>query len=73
MSMICLDKLSSVLKDEDQLLIIPHNDPDPDAIAAAVGLRYLAAQKFGICSPALKVHWDSISHWMNSSLNCRGI
>lgn len=27
-----------------QILIVPHNDPDPDAIAAALGLRYLLAE-----------------------------
>ena len=30
------------------ILILPHNDPDPDAIAAAVGLRYLLVENFGI-------------------------
>lgn len=43
-----LDKLHKVLKDSAQLLILPHNDPDPDAIATALGLRYLAAEKWGI-------------------------
>jgi nanoRNase/pAp phosphatase (c-di-AMP/oligoRNAs hydrolase) len=31
-----------------ELLITPHNDPDPDAIAAAVGLQYLVKEMFGI-------------------------
>jgi nanoRNase/pAp phosphatase (c-di-AMP/oligoRNAs hydrolase) len=43
-----LDKLQIILNDHSQLLIIPHNDPDPDAIAAAVGLRYLVTEMFGI-------------------------
>jgi nanoRNase/pAp phosphatase (c-di-AMP/oligoRNAs hydrolase) len=30
------------------ILILPHNDPDPDAIASAVALRYLLEQKLGI-------------------------
>jgi nanoRNase/pAp phosphatase (c-di-AMP/oligoRNAs hydrolase) len=30
-----------------QLLIIPHNDPDPDAIATAIGLRNLVTEKLG--------------------------
>ena len=32
----------------DNLLILPHNDPDPDAIAGAVALRYLLAQTLGL-------------------------
>jgi len=35
-----LDAASSV----DSVLILPHNDPDPDAIASAVVLRYLLEQ-----------------------------
>jgi nanoRNase/pAp phosphatase (c-di-AMP/oligoRNAs hydrolase)/DNA-binding XRE family transcriptional regulator len=31
-----------------RLLILPHNDPDPDAIAGAVALRYLLAQGLNI-------------------------
>ena len=30
------------------LLILPHNDPDPDAIASAVALRYLLAERLGM-------------------------
>ncbi len=43
-----IDKLSEALNGHSQLLIIPHNDPDPDAIAAAIGLRYLVSEVFGI-------------------------
>ena len=43
-----LDKLHKALDGHKQLLIIPHNDPDPDAIAGAVGLRYLFTEKYGI-------------------------
>jgi nanoRNase/pAp phosphatase (c-di-AMP/oligoRNAs hydrolase) len=43
-----LDKLQVILKDHTRLLIIPHNDPDPDAIATAVGLSYLVAEKYGV-------------------------
>ena len=32
------------------LLILTHNFPDPDALASAYALQYLAAQKFGISS-----------------------
>ena len=31
-----------------QILILPHNDPDPDAIAGAVGLRYLLSKRLEI-------------------------
>jgi nanoRNase/pAp phosphatase (c-di-AMP/oligoRNAs hydrolase) len=43
-----LEQLREALDDHSQLLIIPHNDPDPDAIASSVGLRYLVAEMFGI-------------------------
>jgi nanoRNase/pAp phosphatase (c-di-AMP/oligoRNAs hydrolase) len=31
-----------------EILILPHNDPDPDAIASALGLRYLLAETLGV-------------------------
>jgi nanoRNase/pAp phosphatase (c-di-AMP/oligoRNAs hydrolase) len=37
----CLDSLLNVLRGARAILILPHNDPDPDAIAGAVALRYL--------------------------------
>ena len=40
--------LYKALEGNNQLLIIPHNDPDPDAIASSVGLRYLVLEKYGI-------------------------
>ena len=43
-----LERLREVLDGQSQLLIIPHNDPDPDAIATAVGLRYLVTEMFDI-------------------------
>jgi nanoRNase/pAp phosphatase (c-di-AMP/oligoRNAs hydrolase) len=43
-----LEQLHDVLDGHTRLLIIPHNDPDPDAIAASLGLRYLAAELYGI-------------------------
>lgn len=43
-----LKKLHEALDGQSQLLILPHNDPDPDAIAAATGLDYLVREKFGI-------------------------
>lgn len=36
-----LEALAKVISDRGDILILPHNDPDPDAIAAAVALRYL--------------------------------
>ena len=30
------------------MLILPHNDPDPDAITAAYGLRYILSKEMGI-------------------------
>jgi len=43
-----LKSLREALENYSELLIIPHNDPDPDAIAAAVGLRYLVKKIFNI-------------------------
>ena len=43
-----LEALLAALAGASQVLILPHNDPDPDAIASAVGLRYLLTQKLGV-------------------------
>jgi nanoRNase/pAp phosphatase (c-di-AMP/oligoRNAs hydrolase) len=43
-----LNYLREALDGCTDLLIIPHNDPDPDAIAAAIGLRYLVKEMLGI-------------------------
>lgn len=45
------DRLNRLLKaahGAEGLLILTHNDPDPDAIAGAVALRYLLAQRAGV-------------------------
>jgi nanoRNase/pAp phosphatase (c-di-AMP/oligoRNAs hydrolase) len=36
-----LEALTNVVKDEDKVLILMHDNPDPDAIASALGLQYL--------------------------------
>ncbi len=43
-----LSQLFEVLAGAQSFLILPHNDPDPDAIASAVGLRYLVKQRLGM-------------------------
>ena len=43
-----IEQLGKILTGCSHLLIIPHNDPDPDAIAASVGFRYLVAEMYGI-------------------------
>ncbi|MDR0473502.1 MAG: hypothetical protein LBH43_07525 [Treponema sp.] len=41
-----LDLLVEILKDApDEVFIQPHNVPDPDAIAASLGLYYLLSQR----------------------------
>jgi nanoRNase/pAp phosphatase (c-di-AMP/oligoRNAs hydrolase) len=40
--------LLEAVGDASSVLILPHNDPDPDAIASAVALRYLLEQKLGV-------------------------
>ena len=43
-----LEALLEAVNTEDQLLILTHNNPDPDAIASAIALRYLLAECVGI-------------------------
>jgi nanoRNase/pAp phosphatase (c-di-AMP/oligoRNAs hydrolase) len=43
-----LDLLFEALGDADAILILPHNDPDPDAIASAVALRHLLMQALNV-------------------------
>jgi nanoRNase/pAp phosphatase (c-di-AMP/oligoRNAs hydrolase) len=40
-----LKQLLRAVKGADQVLILPHNNPDPDAIACALGLGHLLEQK----------------------------
>ena len=46
-----VDRLLQIVGDAGSILIVPHNDPDPDAIASAIGLRYLFAQRLGLETP----------------------
>jgi nanoRNase/pAp phosphatase (c-di-AMP/oligoRNAs hydrolase) len=43
-----LSQLLEAMGDARQILILPHNDPDPDAIASAVGLAHLVAEAQGV-------------------------
>lgn len=43
-----LQPLLAAVGSATEMLIMPHNDPDPDAIAAAVALRYLLEQRAGL-------------------------
>ena len=43
-----LDRLLRALDGAGSILIMPHNDPDPDAIAASVALRHLLVERLGI-------------------------
>ena len=45
-----LEQLLRAAEGASDILILPHNDPDPDAIASAVALRYLLVEKLGIQS-----------------------
>jgi nanoRNase/pAp phosphatase (c-di-AMP/oligoRNAs hydrolase) len=48
-----LESLLRAVRDVEGLVILAHNDPDPDAIASAVALRYLLQQKLGVESDIL--------------------
>lgn len=39
-----LPSLLAAVRNVDHILILPHNDPDPDAVAAAMALRFLLAR-----------------------------
>jgi nanoRNase/pAp phosphatase (c-di-AMP/oligoRNAs hydrolase) len=43
-----LDLLFEAVGDAGTIVILPHNDPDPDAIASAVGLRYLLMEALNV-------------------------
>lgn len=43
-----LDRLFEAVGSANSVLILPHNDPDPDAIASALALRHLLAEKVGV-------------------------
>ena len=43
-----LEALFEAVQDFDEIIILPHNNPDPDAIASAVALRHLLSQRFNI-------------------------
>jgi nanoRNase/pAp phosphatase (c-di-AMP/oligoRNAs hydrolase) len=45
-----LADLLAAVRDASSVLILPHNDPDPDAIASAVALRHLLAEKWKVGS-----------------------
>lgn len=43
-----LEALFEAVQGLDEIIILPHNNPDPDAIASAVALRYLLSQTLNI-------------------------
>ena len=43
-----VEQLFKTIGEANRMLILPHNDPDPDAIASAVALRYLLEKVRGI-------------------------
>jgi nanoRNase/pAp phosphatase (c-di-AMP/oligoRNAs hydrolase) len=59
-------KLSHTLEDIDgTLAVLAHNNPDPDAIAAAIGLRRIAT---GVGVDAEACYYGDISHQENRAL-----
>lgn len=45
-----LARLADILKGKEELLILLHTHPDPDAIASGAALQLLFKEKYGICS-----------------------
>jgi nanoRNase/pAp phosphatase (c-di-AMP/oligoRNAs hydrolase) len=43
-----LEELLELLRDSESLLILTHNNPDPDAISAASSLRYILSKRLGV-------------------------
>jgi nanoRNase/pAp phosphatase (c-di-AMP/oligoRNAs hydrolase) len=43
-----LEMLFEAVGGASRVLILPHNDPDPDAIASALALRHLLAERLGV-------------------------
>jgi nanoRNase/pAp phosphatase (c-di-AMP/oligoRNAs hydrolase) len=43
-----LEQMAQAVGEARELLILPHNDPDPDAIASALALRHLLAVRLGL-------------------------
>jgi nanoRNase/pAp phosphatase (c-di-AMP/oligoRNAs hydrolase) len=43
-----VELLLAAVEGTHSVLLLPHNDPDPDAIASAVALRYLLAEKASV-------------------------
>lgn len=43
-----ISKLDEILKGQKRLLIVLHNNPDPDAIASAYCLRYIAEKRYNL-------------------------
>jgi nanoRNase/pAp phosphatase (c-di-AMP/oligoRNAs hydrolase) len=48
-----LESLYSAVRDAQQVLILPHNDPDPDAMASALALSHLLTTKLGAEAPVV--------------------
>ncbi|MDX1664442.1 MAG: DHH family phosphoesterase [Candidatus Promineifilaceae bacterium] len=48
-----LDALQEALGNAERVVILPHNDPDPDAIASAVALQFLLSAHYRIESEVL--------------------
>ena len=61
-----LDLLLRIANNIDHLLIVTHNDPDPDAMAAAMGLSYLLKERCGVKSEV--VYYGIIGRAENRAL-----
>ncbi len=45
-----LEKIQDIVKGKRKVLIVTHNNPDPDALASALALKYLLHEKWGVGS-----------------------
>jgi len=45
-----LERIQEIVRGKRKVLIVTHNNPDPDALASALALRYLLHEKWGVGS-----------------------
>ena len=47
-----LEKMAEALKETKRLIVLTHDNPDPDSVSSALTLAYIVSQKFGVPAQA---------------------